>query len=399
MEAFFGKMSSPKKIDLFKKELRNLLIKDLSKPFEILKQYKEKELRRIEERDISEDTDLFTTISELSNLAEAILQQAYRIIQTNLQYEYGTPKTENYKEAGFAIIGMGKLGGRELNYNSDLDLIFVYDREGTTTDGMPNREYFKQFCQQLVSQMKEQDENEIVYDVDLRLCPYGEEGPIALSLQDYQNYYDKHGQTWERQALVKARPVAGNIEIGWEFIQIAHDFVYKEPLTSVEVSEIIQAREQKENKVKEENRDVADVKMGHGGIVDIEFAVQTLQLFYGVEMPQLRCTNTISAIEKLREAKVITSWQHEQLLEAYEFLRKVENRLHIVHDEPLHVLPTQESKLEKLAKLLGYSDSETSADSQFMQDYRRYTNNTRELFNSLLERDFDYFQFDNIELF
>lgn len=392
-------MDYPKNTDLFKKELRNLLIHDLNSPFKVLKKYKERELSRIEERDISEDADLFTTIRELSNLAEAILQQAYHIIRNNLQYEFGIPKTVNYSEVQFSIIGMGKLGGRELNYNSDLDLIFVYDKKGTTTDGIPNQKYFRQLCQQLVSQMKEANENEVVYDIDLRLCPYGEEGPVVLSLDDYQVYYEKYAKTWERQALVKARPVAGDVEIGWQFVRMAHDFVYKKPLTSKEVSEIIQAREQKENKSKEENIELQDVKMGYGGIVDIEFAVQTLQLFYGVEISKLRCTNTVSAINKLREAKVITSWQHEQLLEAYQFLRKVENRLHIVHDEPMYCLPSQKSKLEELAKHLGYRDEEISASSLFMQDYRKYTNKTRELFNNLLERDFDYSQISNTRLF
>jgi len=374
-----------KQIESFQNELRTLLIKKLIAPFELLRQYKNKEMFRIQHAYTENNLALFTTIKELSNLAEAILQQAYNIVQTNLQYKYGIPQDNDYKNTKFAIIGMGKLGGQELSFNSDLDLLFVYSQDGVTTGRIPNREFFNKLCQQLVTQMKNENGNGTVYDIDLRLCPYGENGPIALSLQGYQDYFDKYAQTWERQALIKARPVAGDLDLGQKFIEIAHDFVYKEPVASKELREIVEARKKKEIEVQEKEIEVQDIKKGYGGIIDIEFAVQALQLSYGVEMPSLRCTNTFDALEELNNSKIITSHKYEQLLEAYKFLRQVDNLLHLVYDEPNRSLPKQKNKLEKLARQLGYIDDEISANEKFMYDYRTYTSNTRKLFYNIIE--------------
>jgi len=420
-------MSHQKSQQTMHAELENAVKRSRVNPFEALRKYKNGEWLRIGIRDILGSATLSETTEELSNLAEVILQQAYEIVDSDLQKEWGSPKpnfslkgkprffpfkTLSYKERlikrntkerekdesedgediAFAIIGMGKLAGRELNYNSDLDLIFAYSVDGTTTMGRSNYDYFTKLGQELVTQMTNARGGGPVYELDLRLRPFGKAGSIALSLRGYQDYYDKHAEIWERQALIKSRPVAGDINFGEQFIRIAHAFTYSQPLTSEQIAEIVHTRERKENKAKSPlwKRGVGgisrtrDVKIGYGGLADIEFAVQTLQLIHGCQNPDVRSPNTLLALEQLRDVGAIYAEQCQQLSRLYQFLRMVENRLRIVHDRPLSALPTETYELEKLAKRLGYVDDNLPAAQQFIQDYQDCTSQTRRLFNELL---------------
>jgi glutamate-ammonia-ligase adenylyltransferase len=279
---------------------------------------------------------------------------------------------------------MGKLAGRELNYNSDLDLIFAYSVDGKTTMGKSNYDYFTKLGQELVTRMINARGGGPVYELDLRLRPYGKAGSIALSLSGYQNYYDKHAEIWERQALIKSRPVAGEAKFGEQFVRIAHLFAYSQPLTSEQIGEIVHTRERKENKAVKISSRTRDVKVGYGGLADIEFTVQALQLVHGSQNPNVRSPNTLLALKQLRDAGVISIKQFQQLSKLYQFLRMVENRLRIVHDRPLSALPTEPYELEKLAKRLGYADDNFSPAQQFMQDYQNCTEQTRRLFQELL---------------
>lgn len=361
-----------------------------------LRRYKNDEIWRIALRNILGKADLPTTTEELSDLAEAILQGKYKQIDIQLRNEHGTPINDDGTPVTCAIIAMGKFGGRELNFSSDLDIMYVYTADGKTSKGMPNSEYFSILGLELVNQLGG-NHGMSIYELDLRLRPFGTGGAIALPLEGYQNYYDSSAEIWERQALTRARVVAGDIDdLGNQYMNIAYAFCYSHPLTSEEKSEIIHTRQRKESQATRKTksrrkrsgkvqRSTANVKSGYGGLVDIEFAVQTLQLIYGTEHKSIRVANTLIAIDKLSDIGVLTETQAVGLSESYQYLRSVENALRIVHDRALDALPTNRSELAQLARRLGYEETENSSTVEtFLQDYGKWAEKTRTLFNDLL---------------
>lgn len=361
-----------------------------------LRQYKNDEIWRIALRNILGKADLPTTTEELSDLAEAILQGLYRQIDNQLTKEHGKPINNDGTEATFAIIAMGKFGGRELNFSSDLDIMYVYTADGKTTQGMPNSEYFSLLGLELVNQLGG-NHGLSIYELDLRLRPYGTGGAIALPLHGYQNYYDNSAEIWERQALTRARVITGDIDgLGNRYMEVAHSFCYSKPITSEEISEIVHTRQRKETQVTRKTksrrrrsgkvqRTTANVKSGYGGLVDIEFAVQTLQLIHGTQNESIRVQNTLLAIDRLFEIGVLTETQRDGLSKSYQYLRGVENALRIVHDRALDALPTNRSELSQLARRLGYEETENASIVEaFLQDYGKWTEKTRSLFNEIL---------------
>ena len=364
--------------------------------FPMLRRYKNDEIWRIALRNILGNATLPTTTEELSDLAEAVLQAIYSEIEAELCEEHGTPLNPDGTPATFAIVAMGKFGGRELNFSSDLDVMYVYSEDGETTEGMPNVEFFGAVGLELVNRLAG-NQGMGIYEVDLRLRPYGTGGAIALSLAGYRNYYANTGEVWERQALTRARVVAGDIEgVGNRFLEIAHDFCYGGSLTSEEIAQIVHTRKRKEAQATRRpstrrrgrgktQTPVANVKSGYGGLVDIEFAVQTLQLVHGGEASSIRVQNTPLAIAKLHDIGVLTAAQRDELSEAYLYLRRVENALRIVHDRALDALPKNRTELAQLARRLGYEETEgTSIVDAFLQDYGKWTEMTRSLFNQIL---------------
>lgn len=361
----------------------------------MLRRYKNDEIWRIALRNILGNATLPDTTQELSDLAEATLQVIYPEIEAELREAHGTPLAPDGTPVTFAIIAMGKFGGRELNFSSDLDVMYVYSADGETTKGMSNVEYFSTIGLELVNRLAGSGVS--IYEVDLRLRPHGTGGAIALPLAGYQNYYNNTAEVWERQALTRARVVAGDIEhLGNQFLEIAHAFCYGDALTSEEIAEIVHTRQRKEAQAtrKTSNRrrrggkaqtSTVNVKSGYGGLVDIEFAVQTLQLVHGGEETSVRVQNTPLAIGRLHEIGVLTEAQCDGFAEAYQFLRRVENALRIVHDRALDALPKNRAELGQLARRLGYTGSnDKPAAEAFLQDYGKWTEMTRALFNEIL---------------
>ena len=362
----------------------------------MLRRYKNDEIWRIALRNILGNATLPTTTEELSDLAEAVLQAIYPEIEAEMREAHGTPLAADGTPVTFAIVAMGKFGGRELNFSSDLDVMYVYSADGETTEGMPNVEYFSAVGLELVNRLAG-NQGMGIYEIDLRLRPHGSGGAIALPLTGYQNYYDNTAEVWERQALTRARVVAGDTEVlGNRFLEIAHAFSYSDALTSEEIAEIVHTRKRKEAQATRRTSTrrrgrgktltpIANVKSGYGGLVDIEFVVQTLQLVHGGDAPSIRVQNTPLAIERLHNIGVLTEVQRDGLSEAYLFLRRVENALRIVHDRPLDALPKNQTELAQLARRLGYVETEgiPIADA-FLQDYGKWTETTRALFNQIL---------------
>ena len=361
----------------------------------MLRRYKNDEIWRIALRNILGNATLPTTTEELSDLAEAVLQAIYPAIEAELREAHGTPLNSDGTPATFAIVAMGKFGGRELNFSSDLDVMYVYSEDGETTEGMSNVEFFAAVGLELVNRLAGNGMG--IYEIDLRLRPYGTGGAIALSLSGYQNYYDNTGEVWERQALTRARVVAGDGQgVGNRFLDLGHAFCYGGSLTSEDIAQIVHTRKRKEAQAtrrpttrrrgrSKTQTPIANVKSGYGGLVDIEFAVQTLQLVHGEEAPSVRVQNTPLAIERLHDIGVLTEEQCAGFSEAYLFLRRVENALRIVHDRALDALPKNRTELAQLARRLGYEETEgASTVDAFLQDYGKWTETTRSLFNQIL---------------
>ena len=362
----------------------------------MLRRYKNDEIWRIALRNILGNATLPDTTQELSDLAEAILQAIYPEIEAELRDTHGMPLAPDGTPVTFAIIAMGKFGGRELNFSSDLDVMYVYSADGETTRGIPNVEYFSAVGLELVNRLAG-NQGMGIYEVDLRLRPHGTGGAIALPLAGYQNYYDSTAEVWERQALTRARVVAGDIEhLGNQFLEIAHGFCYAEAPTSEEIAEIVHTRQRKEAQATRRTSprrrsggkaqtSTVNVKSGYGGLVDIEFVVQTLQLVHGGGETSVRVQNTPLAIERLYKIGVLTEEQRDGLTEAYQFLRRVENALRIVHDRALDALPKNRAELGQLARRLGYTGgNDKPAAEAFLQDYGKWTETTRALFNEIL---------------
>ncbi len=281
---------------------------------------------------------------------------------------------------------MGKLGGCELNYSSDVDLIFLYDGEGKTNGKRPvsNHEFFEQLSRELVRLLSENTALGMAYRVDLRLRPDGQRGPIVMGLPEMLTYYDVRGRTWERQAYIKARPVAGDLELGSQFLALLSPWIYRRYLSRADIGGIKALKRRIEQKVHGEDQ-VRDVKFGHGGIRDIEFVIQFLQLLNGGDLPQLRTGNTLEAMTRLEQCGCLTDQERSLLGENYNFLRKIEHRLQILFDLQTHTMPADDAELRKLALRMGYEDlAEGPALDRFMADYREKTSFNRKILDHLL---------------
>ncbi|MBI1884016.1 MAG: bifunctional [glutamate--ammonia ligase]-adenylyl-L-tyrosine phosphorylase/[glutamate--ammonia-ligase] adenylyltransferase [Chlamydiae bacterium] len=354
-----------------------------------LRRFRHRHILRIGLKDFVSVASLEELTLELSSLADTCLKWAYRLSLEELLEKFGGPRCEHNKRkrAGLAVIGMGKLGGCELNYSSDIDVMFVYSEEGETKGGtlgtLQNHEFFTRLAHRILEILSARMQEGYLYRVDTRLRPEGPTGPLVRSLEGYENYYASWGQTWERQALIKARCVAGDPEVGREFLKRVTPFIYRKYHDEKAIQEMraVKLRIDQEAELRgEENR---NVKLGLGGIREIEFGIQILQLLYGGKLECLKERNSLSAIERLVEENLLEKETGIHLKEAYHFLRKVEHYLQLEEERQTHVLPEDPEKLNHLSRSLRY----TSAKS-FLSDYKSHTlfvqKFYRELFSGLL---------------
>lgn len=351
-----------------------------------IRRFKRREMLRIAYGDFVCGHSLSTVTRQISYLADAILEAACQTARKKLREKLGEPRTLRGAPARFVILALGKLGGVELNYSSDIDLIFLYEDEGTT-DGprsVSNAEYFQRLVQEIVRLLTQRTELGAVYRVDRRLSPEGEHGPAAISMPAALRYYDVRGRTWERQACIKARPAAGDLELGFTFLQQLEPWIYRRYLTRADISGIKTLRRKIEQRANLQG-DLRDVKNGSGGIRDIEFVIQFLQLLHGADLPSVRTGNTLDAIAGLEQAGCLTHTESTYLQESYTFLRKLEHRLQIMFDLQTHTIPQRAEEIQKLAVRMGYENSSaTSASEAFEADYRRFTFRNRQIINHLL---------------
>ncbi|MBI4609685.1 MAG: bifunctional [glutamate--ammonia ligase]-adenylyl-L-tyrosine phosphorylase/[glutamate--ammonia-ligase] adenylyltransferase [Candidatus Rokubacteria bacterium] len=351
----------------------------------VLRRFKYRELLRIGCRDLLGDADLTVTTEELSRLADACLEAAWRMADAECRARYGAPLTVSGEEAGLAIIGMGKLGGEELNYSSDIDLVFVYSEDGEAERGFSNAEYFTRVARGVVVALESVTEEGYAFRVDVRLRPEGRMGPLVLSLDGYRTYFAERAEPWERQALIKARPAGGDRRVGERFLQLIRPFVYRPGVDPEIVSQVRAMKREIDRSLRAKGGERANVKLGVGGIREVEFLVQALQLLYGGDDPWLRERNTLRAIFRLTERGYLSPVLARRLSAAYTFLRTVEHRLQIVHEFQTHTLPSDPGELGRLARRTGIQLPPERAARTFRSRYRAVTHEVHRAFSAFFE--------------
>jgi glutamate-ammonia-ligase adenylyltransferase len=388
-------LNQPRTAEELRKELAELC-RGASDLDPILHSFQDKELLRIGVRDILGKDSIQETTVSLSELAETILVQIALLQEPPLVKRFGLPYLTDGERAGqasrFALLGLGKLGGRELSYHSDLDLILVYEGDGRT--GPPpgatrfdrfeltdNFHFFTDLAQRIIKATSFLGPMGRLYQVDMRLRPTGKSGSLVTPFLEFRRYYEEGGaQLWERQALTRARLVYGDADFGRQVMDLVEHVAYETPWKPELADEIRSMRDRLEA-----SRSERDLKRGFGGIVDVEFLVQMFLIKYGREFPALRTGNTWQALDALRTTGLISDGEHAVLRGSYDFLRLVESRLRIVHNRSLDELPERVEDLEKLARRLGWEASPgISAGSQFLVELDRHQTQTRDLFLRLV---------------
>src|SRR5205814_1953744 len=277
------------------------------------------------------DRPLAQVTRDIARVADAALEVALATALRTVARRFGEPFTESGRPARCCVLAFGKLGGEELNYSSDIDLMFLFDEEGETRGPrgthVDNGEFFARVVSEVVRLLSAHTDRGQAYRVDLRLRPEGQRGPLARSLASTLSYYDTLGRTWERQALIKIRPVAGDPKLGEEFLRLIEPFVYRKYLTVAEINEIKALKRRIEHRTDRAGESQSDVKTGMGGIRDVEFTIQFLQLLNGGDLPDVRQRNTLKGLAALEKVGCLTHQEYGVLDDTYRFLRKVEHRL------------------------------------------------------------------------
>jgi len=379
---------------------------------DMLRRFRRREMLRIGVRDLLRLADVVETTASLSDLASVLIDAAYRIVDSDLRARHGIPMHQNrqgrWVETGFTVIAMGKLGGHELNYSSDVDVLYVCEShegetrpaasgrakaKGSAQRGLSNEEYFEILAQELTKALTAQTHEGYVYRVDLRLRAEGSVGQLTRSLDDYAKYYRTRGQVWERLALLKAWPIAGSQEVGRSFIKMVRPFMLapssKRPDVKQELAIVEDVRSVKERidaKMAERGQEQRNVKLGVGGIREIEFLVQTIQVLAGSRMPGVLGRGTLGSLVRLQKAGILSRAQEADLASAYQFLRDVEHKLQMVHDLQTHALPDQQKELERCAIRMGYDRADRPiALKQFQADLATHTTLVHDIFRSFFE--------------
>jgi glutamate-ammonia-ligase adenylyltransferase len=350
-----------------------------------LRRFKRRETLRIAYGDIVKNHSVARVTRQISYVADAIVEAAVDFAMRQVSEKRRQRSGRELRPPRFAVLALGKLGGKELNYSSDVDLVMLYD-DGSDENGNGEAgEFAQRVARQVIQLLAEPTELGFAYRVDMRLRPDGRQGRLATQVDKALAYYDTRGRTWERQAYIKARAIAGDFELGKSYIRALRPWIYRRYLSLADITGIKGLKRRIEKHAEETGVAERHVKTGRGGIRDIEFAIQFLQLLNGGSIPQVRTVNTLTAIERLEQAGCLTHQERRILEDNYSFLRKVEHRLQIMFDLQTHELPASDDELAKLARRLGYAATpHVSALEAFRKDYAERTAVNRKILDHLL---------------
>ncbi|MGH9481649.1 MAG: hypothetical protein ACRD1L_06115, partial [Terriglobales bacterium] len=335
-----------------------------------LSRFKRREYLRIAWRDLAGQASLAETTQDLSWLADAILQQAYVWAWNDLAARYGTPQAAGGGGAELAVLGLGKLGGGELNYSSDIDLMFLYSSEGETAGGAratSNREFFSRLAQAITRTVSGVSGDGAAYRVDLRLRPGGREGEVALALGHALEYYHGPARDWELQMLIRARACAGSLRLAQCFLEAVEAQVYPARPDAVGIADGVRRTRRRISEHLDRHRALGrqrggiNVKLDPGGIRDIEFLAQYLQRLHGGREPWVRHGNTLIALQRLHDKGWLAGGEFQRLSSAYWLLRHLEHRLQLRLGQQTHTLPRRPERLAALAHSLGEASGASAA--------------------------------------
>ncbi len=331
---------------------------DLDRPPDPLPfaRFRRQQILRILIRDVLGFGALSDVTAELSALADAIVGTAYDRIHRDLVRRYGHPHSESGDPAHFAVVALGKLGGEELNYSSDIDLMFLYSANGGTSGAasLTNKEFFKRAANDLTALLSAYTPEGMCYRVDLRLRPEGSLGEVCMSLDGARLYYESRARDWELQMMIKARVAAGHRPTGDALLEFVEPKIYSTTLDFSAIEALSVTRERINEKLARKKRSRGtrelDIKLDQGGIRDIEFMVQCLQRLYGGAEPWVRHGGTLLALARLQDKGFLSEAEYGGLAGAYQFLRHLEHRLQYVDDRQTHALPSNPAALEVIAR-------------------------------------------------
>jgi len=334
-------------------ELRSVSGDSISaEKFGALRFWKGREMTRVALRELANVAPLEETTAELSQVAEICIRRVFEHWNAEFRQRHGSPDAE------FAILALGKLGGGELNHSSDVDLLFLYSDEGQLSPHLSYHEFFNRLAKKILETFSIPHPEGSLFRVDLRLRPEGSAGPLARSLESMENYYAGFGETWERLALIKARGIGGSRELAYEFLRQHQPFIYPKSPTPDLLDEIANIKRRIERDVVGHDELERDVKLGRGGIREIEFVVQALQLIHGARHAFLQEASTLKALRGLRQLDLLPGDEVLTLDKAYRFLRRVEHRLQIEAEQQTHTVPREPEALRRLALSLRFSSGE-----------------------------------------
>jgi glutamate-ammonia-ligase adenylyltransferase len=357
-------------------------------PHDMFARFRRRELLRIYLHDIRRAHTVAETTEELSNLADAILEYALRLSRQRLDNRFGSPQRIDSEgrvvATEFCVVALGKLGSRELNYASDIDLMFLFSDEGMTSAGgtrgqVTNREYYVKLAEHILRLVGEPSGEGAAYRTDVRLRPHGREGTLACALNEAVLYYETRADDWELQTLIRARASAGSEALFHRFSAAIVDRIYRTDVSVSAALSNVRLSKQKIDIQRERSDKGFNVKLGRGGIREIEFIAQALQLAFGGRDPWLRASHTLISFARLADRSLITEFEHTQLSDAYQFWRCLEHRLQMEHGLQTHSVPKDEARRELIARRMGFSGRDPT--SGFDSAMTRHATNVRVVFD------------------
>ncbi|MCX8038653.1 MAG: DUF294 nucleotidyltransferase-like domain-containing protein, partial [Candidatus Sumerlaeia bacterium] len=394
-------VQSEKPLEVYRREMAAAvsLFREMESRRAALCRYHRREMLRIGLRDLMQWAPLESVTAELSDLAQAVVETALALCTEPLQSRFGTPQTgEGPAPCGFAVIAMGKLGGRELNFSSDIDLIFVYespgvtsgvrDHTGATTRVLSNQEYFAKLGTALIDFLSRHGPEGHLYRVDMRLRPDGVSGPLAHSFAACQNYYLARARLWERIALLKARGIAGDAALIAQFETLAAGFVFAPAPPAALLDEVLALKSRIDDGVAQSDTGYREIKRGRGGIREIEFIVAALEILHGQTRPHLRERSTLGALRALAAEGILSRDDAALLESAYRFFRRIEHALQCMAWQQTHLIPDDPAERAALAHRCGIRRATPSESAEaFVGEHQRLAEAVHALFEDLFHGD------------
>jgi glutamate-ammonia-ligase adenylyltransferase len=357
-------------------------VKDEAALIQILRAFRHREMTRIAFRDLAGWSNLAETVNDLSGLADTCLEHTALTLYNRLSEKFGAPTAEDGSLQHLVILGLGKLGARELNFSSDVDLIFTYPKAGHTRgtpQSISNDDFFTRLGRQLIKAIGQPTSEGFVFRTDMRLRPYGENGPLVMHFDALENYYEQQGREWERYALIRARVVAGDKKAGDHLLKRLNPFIYRRYLDYGAYDSLREMKRMIALEVKRKGMKL-NIKLGKGGIREIEFFGHMFQLIRGGVTPDLQQRSIQKVLKILARDDHIPIEVSDELTAAYVFLRNTEHRLQEFADQQTHDLPLNEPDQVRLAASMGFADA-----AEFTSQLDQHRNNVHRHFQILLE--------------